>query len=37
MVEIINSENTIDLNRLYELLANILLEAEADTDTDKSS
>ena len=31
MVEIINSENTIDLNRLYELLANILLEAEADT------
>ena len=32
MVEIIHSQNTNDLNRLYELLANILLEAEADTD-----
>ena len=36
-MEIIHSENTIDLNRLYELLANILLEADTDTDTDKSS
>ena len=37
MVEIINSQNTNDLNRLYELLVTIILEADTDTDTNKSS
>lgn len=40
MIEIIhNDTNNIDLNRLYDLLANILLEVEveANTDTNESA